>query len=100
MKSDVEYSMKGNTMVRQVAVEKSEGEFSQPLPRRRRRFRAFRVEKKSRTGWGMGDAHRCRFSPAGLTRKARKPASRDAERVGEERPSGNPTASVSSFLAF
>ena len=43
MKSDVEYSMKGDTVVRQIAVVESEGEFSQPLPRRCRRFRAFRV---------------------------------------------------------
>ena len=95
------------TVVRQIAVVESEGEFSQPLPRRRRRFRAFRVEKKG-TDCGMtvgdGAALRCRrrcwARPAGLTRKARKPASRDAERVGNERPSGNPTASVSGFLAF
>ena len=43
MKSDVEYSMKGDTVVWQIAVVRPEGNLSKPLPRRRRRFRAFRV---------------------------------------------------------
>ena len=38
--------MKGDAAVRPMAVVKPEGKFSQPLPRRRRRFRAFRVEKE------------------------------------------------------
>ena len=50
MKSDVEYSMKGDAAVRQIAVVRPEGNLSQPLSRRRRRFRAFRVGKKERTG--------------------------------------------------
>ena len=35
--------MKGDAVVRQITVVKSEGNLSKPLPRRPRRFRAFRV---------------------------------------------------------
>ena len=36
--------------MRQIAVVKPEGEFSQPLPRRRRRFRVFRVGEEGSDG--------------------------------------------------